>query len=418
MNNFISYIPILLLVVSLPEQLMAQQKLTLQQLIESVEKNYPSLQQYQYAGEAHRHRADAAKGWMAPVIGTGLMRWPYDLSMTREKNNPMNQASVPFSVEQMIPGPGKRGARSQFALSLQHVEAERREWNLNELKREAKRLYYSQVVAQKQLELVEESRRLMGLIIEMAENRLSANRTGMTQIFKAHARLAELDNMQSMAQENIRESEIGINSLLQRETGLPIAVDTAIKLMRYTQPFNLDEQILQRSDISVMNFGIESMKHEQQVMKLSARPDFGVRAEHMYMLGMPNQWSVMGMVSIPIAPWSAKMWKSEVKAMDNEIASMEMERQHMTLMARRMSAEKWNILQGEYTRYDNFGQRIIPAFESNFSASMIAYRENAGDLFVLLDAWEMLLMKKMEALQAKLKAFMMEAEYEYENEIR
>ena len=68
------------------------------------------------------------------------------------------------------------------------------------------------------------------------------------------------------------------------------------------------------------------MKLEQKVMNVGTRPDFGVRAEHMQMFGMPNQWSLMGMMTIPIVPWSSKMYSSEVKSMGLQIQSMELEK--------------------------------------------------------------------------------------------
>jgi hypothetical protein len=93
-------------------------------------------------------------------------------------------------------------------------------------------------------------------------------------------------------------------------------VNTPFKLIRSFTPqlfssILLIQSVSNRSDITAMSKYIQSMKLEQKVMKIGNRPDFGVRAEHMQMFGMPNQWSVMGMMTIPIVPWSSKMYSSE-----------------------------------------------------------------------------------------------------------
>jgi len=157
---------------------------------------------------------------------------------------------------------------------------------------------------------------------------------------------------------------------------------------------------------------------EQKVMKVGIRPDFGIRAEHMQMFGMPNQWSLMGMITIPIVPWSSKMYSSEVKAIDFQIQSMEQEKQTMELMATKMATEKLTMLQYEIALYQSYTKNIIPAYENNLEANLLAYRQNTGDFFVLLDAWEMLLMKKLESYDKLINILILEAEYEYEKEIK
>ena len=160
------------------------------------------------------------------------------------------------------------------------------------------------------------------------------------------------------------------------------------------------------------------MQLEQRVMKIGTRPDFGVRAEHAQMFGMPNQWSIMGMITIPIVPWSSKMYSSEVKSMGFQIQAMELEKQTMELMAKRMLTEKLTMLTYEYGQYENYKKEIIPAFENNLQANLLAYKQNTGDFFVLLDAWEMVLMKKMEMMDKLFNILKLEAEYEYEKEIK
>jgi hypothetical protein len=112
------------------------------------------------------------------------------------------------------------------------------------------------------------------------------------------------------------------------------------------------------------------------------------------------------------------MYRSETKSIGFQIQSMEQEKQTMQLMATRMSAEKLTMLNYENAQYLSYTKNIIPAYENNLQANLLAFKQNTGDFFVLLDAWEMLLMKKLEAYDKLFNILKLEAEYEYEKEIR
>jgi outer membrane protein, heavy metal efflux system len=387
-------------------------------LLQRIETNYPTILQYQQNIQAWQAKAQGAKSWMPPTVSTGIMRFPYNLSMLNDKDNPMNQAGIAFSVEQMIPNQTKLNARRDYINSLAEVEKSKSNWTKNELRREAKILYYNRFINQQKQKTVLESEEVLALLLAAAEAKFSSNQSQLQTIYKAKARLAELNNMQYMLSGLIAESNIGLNILMVRDVNTPFEIDTLILPRNYSVAFTDTTNFANRSDITALSKYIQSMKLEQNVMKVGLRPDFGVRVEHAQMFGMPSQWSIMGMMTIPIVPWSSKMNSSEVKFMDFQIQSMELEKQNMQLMATKMLTEKLTMLRYENGQYQNYSQKIIPAYENNMQANLLAFKQNTGDLFVLLDAWEMLLMKKMEMYDRLFNILKLEAEYEYEMEIK
>ena len=88
----------------------------LEKLLEQVETNYPSIIQYQYNIQAINAKAEGAKAWMPPTFSAGVMRFPYDFSRLSEKNNPMNQAGIGLTIEQMIPNSSKLNAKKIISL--------------------------------------------------------------------------------------------------------------------------------------------------------------------------------------------------------------------------------------------------------------------------------------------------------------
>lgn len=392
--------------------------ISLEELLQQVETNYPSILQYQQNIQSWQAKAQGAKAWMPPTFSTGVMNFPYNLSMVKEKNDPMNWSGIAFSIEQMIPNQTKLNAKRDYINSLAEVEKSKSDWTKNELRREAKILYYNRFVNQQKQKTLSESEEVLNLLLTTAEAKFSSNQSQLQTLYKAKARLAELKNMQYMLSGLIAESNIGLNILMVRDVNTPFEIDTLIQPRNYSLATTDTANITNRSDITALTKYIQSMKLEQKVMKVGVRPDFGVRAQHMQMFGMPSQWSVMGMMTIPIVPWSSKMYSSEVKSMGFQIQSMELEKQTMQLMASRMLTEKLTMLSYENGQYQNYTQQIIPAYENNLQANLLAFKQNTGDLFVLLDAWEMLLMKKLEMYDRLFNILKLEAEYEYETEIK
>jgi outer membrane protein TolC len=393
-------------------------RISLDTLLHRIETNYPAILQYQQNVQSWQAKAQGAKSWMPPTFSTGVMNFPYNLSMVKEKNDPMNWAGIAFSIEQMIPNQTKLNAKRDYINSLAEVEKSKSDWTKNELRREAKILYYNRYVTERKQRILKESEEILQLLITTSEEKFTNNQSQLQTIYKAKARLAELKNMLVMLNSVIAESNIGLNTLMLRDANTPFQIDTLISPSNYLFSIADTVSISNRSDITAMSNYIQSMKLEQKVMKIGNRPDFGVRVEHMQMFGMPNQWSVMGMMTLPIVPWASKMYRSETKSIGFQIQSMEQEKLRMELMAKRMLSEKLAMLNYENEQYQSYIKNIIPAYENNLQANLLAYKQNTGDFFVLLDAWEMLLMKKLEMYDRLFNILKLEAEYEYEREIK
>ncbi|MBX7109599.1 MAG: TolC family protein [Chitinophagales bacterium] len=390
--------------------------LSLQIIFQRIESSYPEILMYDSKIKSIQAQAEGAKSWMPPTASFGLDRFPYDFNMLDSKDDPMNQAGLMFSVEQMIPNSGKLNAKRNYISSLASVQQNDAEWTKNILRSNAKLLYYQRYVAEKKIKTVNESVQLLNLFIATANERYKYNQSDLSTIYKAQAKTADLKNMQLMLQSQIAESNIGLNILMNRAINTSFSIDTGIALNNYETLLFDDTSALKRSDILSIESFITSMALNQNYMSSFKRPDFGLKAQHMQMFGMPNQFSVMGMMTIPIAPWSSKMYKSEVKSMGFEILAMQKEKETMQLMAEKMISEKITMLRYEKEQLRNYESEIIPSYQKNLETSLLAYKQNTGSFFILLDAWDMTLMKQMEYLDKLNSVLKLQAEYEFETE--
>ncbi len=417
MKKIIHHISALLLLFhSASVEAQSSSTLSLDSVYKKIETSYPEILMYQSKIKSIQAQAEGAKSWMPPTASFGLNQFPYDFMMLKSKDDPMNQAGLMFSVEQMIPNGAKLNAKENYISSLADVQTNDAEWTKNILRSNAKLLYYQRYVAEKKMKIVQDNLDLLNLFIATAEERYKYNQADLSTIYKAQARIADLKNMMSMLLSQIAESNIGLNILMNRDVNTTFSIDTSIALNNYeTLPFP-DTASVKRSDILSMQSSISSMALNQKYMLSFKKPDFGLKVQHMQMFGMPNQFSVMGMMTIPIVPWSAKMYKSDVKSMGFEIDAMKKEKETMQLMAVRMSSEKLTMLRFEKEQLNNYESEIIPSYQKNLDAALLAYKQNTGSFFILLDAWDMTLMKQMEYLDKLNSVLKLQAEYEFETE--
>jgi outer membrane protein TolC len=394
-------------------------RLGMQDVFTAIDKSYPLLQFYESKIASVRSLVEGAKAWMPPIVAFAFNQFPYRLSILKEKT-PDNQAGLMLTVQQMIPNSAKLNAKKDYIASLENVQHNDFEWQKNILHFTARLYYYRRYTAEQKLKIVREYRDLLNMLIKTAKDKYAYNQADLPTIFKAEASLSELNNMETMFRSQIAESNIGLNTLMSRDVNTPFFVDTLLTPKDYSSEYllALDSSQLLRNDILAVESRIRSMKFNQRWAATGSKPDFGVQFSHGQMFAMPKQFSIEGMMTIPIVPWSSKMYKSEVKSMGFEIQAMQKEKSTMQLMATQMIREKITILIYETRQLDNYDKSVLPSYQKNLESNLLAYRQNTGNFFVLLDAWNMLLMKQLERMDKLGQVFSVQSEYEYQREIK
>lgn len=419
MKKILIYVLLLQLMTSINASTQDTVMLSMEDIFTTIDKSYPQLQFYDSKIASIHSLVEGAKAWMPPTVALALDRFPYRVSMIKEKI-PDNQAGIMLSVQQMIPNPIKLNAKKDYIASLENVQRNDLEWQKNILHFTARLYYYRRYTAEQKLKLVKEYRELLNMLIKTAKDKYTYNQADLGTIFKAEASLSELGNMETMLFSQIAESNIGLNTLMGHDVNTLFFIDTLLTPQNYSSDYllALDSSQLSRNDILAVESRIHSMKFNQRWAATGSKPDFGIQFSHGRMFGMPDQFSVMGMITIPVVPWSSKMYKSEVRSMSFEIEAMQKEKSTMQLMARQMIREKITMLLYEKKQLDNYDNNVLPSYRRNLESNLLAYRQNTGNFFVLLDAWNMLLMKELERINKLGQVFTVQSEYEYQREFK
>ena len=402
------------LLVLLPLSLSAQDTavLRLDTILRRIDNNNILLQSYELRAEAFKYSADASTAWMAPMVGVGTFMTPYPGQMKME---PSDAGQLMLRLEQDIPNRSKLNARKRYIESQGRVERANRRITLNDFKAQAKRLYYTWLVAEQRIKVLEQNERIMAMMKKIEEVRYPYNRSQLGGVYRAEAKIEENRNMMRMQEGEIARSRAYLNGLMNRPGNEIFEIDTTNKPV-FIPVIHDSASLLVRGDIIKMNESISSMDLNIQSMRQQWKPDFKIQYDHMYPLDamMPNQYSIMGMISIPLAPWASKMYKSEIKAMQSNIQAMQKERSAMLQETQGMLYGMQYEILSMQKRIVAMEEKVIPALQKTLDANFINYQENKLQLTVVIDSWEALTMMQLDLLNEKLKFYQMIVDHEKE----
>lgn len=388
------------------------QVIPLDSLLQLIDERNPMLEEYDNNARAMEAYSAGAKSWMAPMVGVGTFMMPYPNQVLMEEGD---KGAWMFSVEQEIPNPAKLNANKNYLVSRGDVEKQRRAVQYNTLRAEAKTYYYQWLVAEEKMEVLKENERIMDLMLKLGRIRYPYSQGSLGNIYKAEGRLSEVRNMMVMTRSDIEEASFRLKSLANIPPTDSIMVDTTtqVKFERHQVIYDTATLREQRSDVKQIEQTIEVMRLNQTLQRFQAKPDFKIRFDHMRPIGdMPSQFTAMAMVSIPIAPWSSKMYRAEVRGMQYEIEAMKKGREAILIETRGMLAGMAAQINSMHTQLENYNTRIIPALRKNYETLMLAYEENREQLPIVIDAWEALNMAQMEYLNKLEEYYLMIVSYE------
>ena len=389
---------------------MAQQRVSLDSILGAVRERNPMLKNYRLRVEAMNAYAKGAKSWMAPEVGGGLWMLPY-----KKVDDPRDRGQIMLSVQQKFTNPAKLRVNQGYLESKAAIEQASESYVFNELRAQVKSAYYQWVVLERKRAILKENEGIIALVLKISQLRYPYNQSKLGNIYKAEGRLQEVRNMILMNDNQIVQKNIILNQLMNVPNDLRFSIDTTSNFQQFrTEPVDSSTFTQNRSDIRRIDRSIQSMRLNQQLERYQSKPDFNLSFNHMIARGegMPSQFMLLGMISIPIAPWSSKMYKSNIQGMDWEIAAMKSERSAILNELTGMTAGMVTEITTLARQIDNYEKRIVPALRKNYETVMLAYEENKEELPIVIDAWETLNMTQMQYLETIQKYYEMIVSYE------
>src|ERR1035437_3696574 len=389
------------------------QILRLDTVLSRIEKNNPMLKMYDEQINAVNNYSQGANSWMPPTLSTGPWQTPY---------KSFRDGMWMITGEQMIPNSKKQKANYNYMQGMAPIEQQGKAAKKNEMFTMAKPNYYEWVVLQKKYVVLVQTDSLLNYMVQVAQLRYTYNKEKLNNIYKAQADLYELRNMETMLLGDMKMKNVELNTLMNLDKSSMFDIDT--NLLSHTYELQLPDTTLissSRSDIKQFDASIGMIKLQQQYEKSKRLPDFGISISHMQtysVMPMPNLYSAMGMITIPIAPWASKEYKSNIKGLDNTANAISFQKQSLINETAGLIASLQTQIKSTKQQLNNYNYIIIPTYYKSYQTSMIAYEQNTENLFVVLDGLKMYRMAKMNELDQLNALLKLQVDYEKEMEIR
>lgn len=382
-----------------------QSTLKLDDIFSAIAANHPSVKMYDADIHASDAAAKGARSWEAPEVGTGLWMTPYNPGLwKRNADGSPGMGQYIVSAQQMIPNKKEFDANENYLRAVSAAGKASKQASLNDLYAAAKSSYYDWLIAEKKLQVLDDNEKLLQFMIQSTEIRFKNNLGKLDAYYKAKAAEAEIENQRIQLQSEIIQQQVRLNTLMNRPTQTPFHIDSSYTIKDYS-PGNTNladsSYFLQtRSDIKAVQKNIDLTYLQQTLEQAKLKPQFGIRYDHMFGFGgLPMQYSLMATVRLPMAAWSSKGSKANIETLKWKAESL---RQQQEVMINQATGEVQSVLaaiDSKKRQVALFQQNILPALQKNYQVLQLAYEQNTGQLFELLDAWQTLNMTQLEYLQ-------------------
>jgi outer membrane protein TolC len=379
----------------------SQERLKLEDVFSAISNNHPELKSYDAQIRSLDEAAKGAKNWEAPLLSSGLFMTPYNPAMWKKgMNGERGMGQYMVSAEQMFPNKKMQNAEQKYMQSMSSVEKEKKGATLNDLYAQAKKNYYQWIVIEKKLNVLSQDEKILDFMIKDAELRYKNNLGKISAYYKAKASLGNIETMRVMLQNEALQRKNVLNTLMNRDKSVLIEIDTNYVIKDYSS-IQLDSTafINSRSDIKAIEREIQIAGLQQDVERAKLKPEFGLRFDHMFGFGgTPMQYSLMGMVRLPMVKWSSRAATANVQSLRYKAESLQQEKLAMVNEASGMATGMKYEIQARQKQIRLYEDNIIPALKRNFQTMQIAYQNNTEELFELYDAWETLNMTQLQYL--------------------
>jgi outer membrane protein TolC len=391
------------------------QTMKLEAILDSVKASHPVVKMYQHEIRSMDEAAKGARSWMPPQFGLGQFMTPYNVKLWQKEGiHSDGMGSVMLSGEQMFSSKKKLDANERYMTAMSSVEKEKLNASLNDLLGDAKQAYFELIILRKKMKILDQNEKLLNFMIRNAEIRYKNGLEKISAYYKAKAALGNLQNMRLMFDNDIKEKFVRLNVLMGKNAVREFEIDTTYQLKDYAEVF-FDSTLFysQRSDLKALDKDINLIRLKSETEKQNLKPQFGIRYDHMIGFGaQPMLYTIMGMVKVPMAKWSAKMSQANIESLKWKVNALQAQKEMMANEYSGMAQSMRNEMELKKRQLKLYDDNIIPALKNNVKTMQLGYEQNTEELFMLYDAWERLYMTQLDYTEILNQALKMQVNLE------
>jgi cobalt-zinc-cadmium efflux system outer membrane protein len=304
--------------------------------------------------------------------------------------NPIRTDMYMLTMEQVLPGRGKRAAREGVAGLDADVERREITVRANSILDEVRQAFAALQLARDTLVIYE---RQVPVLRDLAEAATVRYASGHGEQHDTVTPLVELTRLQADAitwRSRARMEEVRLNTLLNRPVGQP--VEPLLPMMVTAIPFDVVNAALARHPAMALAAAAIA-REEAELARLEGerRPDFVVGGGYMLMPGDAGAWTARAGITWPNAPWSRKRLDAEITAQTRRVAAAFARRDAIGSGIRRSVQEAQVQIDAARQRAELISSTLLPHVEHALEVSQAGYRTGRAEFGDVVEAQRMVL---------------------------
>jgi outer membrane protein TolC len=346
--------------------------------------------------ESVQQRPAQERFLMPPSFEAQIWQWPITTL------NPLNTNMYMFTMQQDLPGRGKRALRMALAEKDVEFASVQIAQRAREVIHEVTRTYADLAVARQAIDIHLESVALLRQFADASTIKYAAGRSPQQDVLKAVTEVSKLHEDLVMHEETEATATARLNTLLGRDPQTPIGPLTAPR-EEVTLPSSEELQRLaleHQPELRAAQVGVEHAHAALAVAAANRKPDFMVGGGYMLMPRGAGAWTASGGITWPNAPWSRGRLnaqeaeaKAEIEAANANVRAVETQIRlavHEAYIRANAAADRAALLR----------TTVLPQSQQTLELSRVAYQSDRVDFLALIDNQRALLDARLNYYRA------------------
>jgi outer membrane protein TolC len=341
----------------------------------------PTLVALQKQFEVARHRPAQEGFLMPPTLEAQIWQWPVDTV------NPLNTNMYMFTIQQEIPGRGKRELRAALAEKDVELASGEIAVRAREVIKEVTRVYADLAVARRGIDIHLESVALLRQFADASTIKYAAGRSPQQDVLKAVVELSKVHEDLVMHEETAATTAARLNTLLDRDPQLPIGpLEQAREAIALPASEDLQRLAIGRHpELRLAQLGIERAQASLAVINRDYKPDFFVGGGYMLMPRQAGAWTASAGLTWPNAPWSRGRLDARKAEATAEIEAAASQARVVDRQIRLAVHEAYVHVNAATQRAALLRTALLPQSEQALELSRVAYQTDRVDFLAVID---------------------------------
>ena len=354
---------------------------TLQSAIDEALQRNPTLVALRRQFDAARLRPAQERYLMPPSFEAQIWQWPVTTV------NPLNTNMYMFTVQQELPGRGKRELRAAVAEKDAELASAEIAIRARNVIGEVARAYADLALARKAIDVHLDSIGLLRQFADVSAVKYSAGRSSQQDVLKAVVELSRLHDDIVTHEEAAATAAARLNTLLDRAPETPIG-PVAEPREQIVLPATEELQRLaleNQPELRAARLATERAQAALAVVTREYKPDFFVGGGYMLMPREAGAWTASIGITWPNAPWSRGRLDAQKAEATATIEATKAQVRAVEREIRLAVHDAYVRVQAASQRASLLRTTIVPQSQQTMEVSRVAYQTDRVDFLSVID---------------------------------